>query len=113
MAKSALVTRPVAVKDPVTVGPVKVAVAIVGEVARTIPLVPVEAAARAVATPVPSPVIPLIGSPVPLVRVREAGVPIARPFGSVVLIDGTPPPLVTSTPLFAVPRPVTVVPAPA
>ena len=59
-------------------------------------------AAKADPTPVPSPVIPAIGNPVPFVSVILAGVCIANPVGRVVEIDPTPPELVTSTPLFAV-----------
>jgi len=44
---------------------------------------------RAVATPVPNPVNPANGNPVALVNVNDAGVPIARPLGNVVLKLGT------------------------
>jgi hypothetical protein len=54
--------------------------------------------------------IPPTGKPVAFVRVNDAGVPIASPFGSVVLILGTEPAEVTNTPLAAVDRPETAVP---
>jgi hypothetical protein len=71
VARSAAVTSPVAVNDPVTVG-----LAIDGDVARTGPPDPVAALDRPVATPVPRPLIPVdTGSPVPCVSVTAEGVP--------------------------------------
>lgn len=72
VAWSASVTRPVAVKLPVTVG-----LAMVGEVARTLPPDPVTATPRDVETPVPSPVSPATGRPVPFVSTTADGVPRA------------------------------------
>ena len=73
VARSAVVTRPVAVNDAVIVG-----LAIEGDVARTGPPEPVTEFDRPVATPVPRPDIPVAtGSPVPFVNVTEEGVPRA------------------------------------
>jgi len=73
VARSVVVTSPVAVRLPVTVG-----VAIVGEVARTGAPDPVTGFASAAATPVPSPETPVeMGSPVPFVSVTDEGVPRA------------------------------------
>jgi hypothetical protein len=59
------------------------------------------------------PVTPVVnGNPVQLVKTPSIGVPICI-FGNVVLIDGTPEPSVTRTPLFAVANPDNVVPAAA
>ena len=85
----------------VTVPPVIVGVAIVGDVPKTAAPVPVssvraasrfadEGVPRKVATPVPSPVTPvLIGKPVQLVNSPEAGVPSVG-FEKVGLASTTP-----------------------
>ena len=52
------------------------------------------------------------GRPVAFVRTSDAGVPIANPVGSVALIEGTPTPEVTRTPLFAVAMLAGATPAP-
>lgn len=71
VARSAVVTNPVAVKAPVTIG-----LAIVGDVARTGLPEPVTAFAKPAATPAPSPDTPVeTGNPVPFVRTTEDGVP--------------------------------------
>jgi hypothetical protein len=72
VAMSAVVTRPVAVNAPVIVG-----LAMVGDVARTLPPDPVTATPRDVATPVPKPVRPATGRPVPFVSTTADGVPRA------------------------------------
>src|ERR1700761_2316548 len=67
-----------AVALPPAVVPTIFGVVIVGLVVQTIELEPVTAEVIAVATPVPSPLTPVvIGNPVQLVRVPEAGVPRA------------------------------------
>ena len=76
VARSVVVTRPVAVRLPVTVGAESVDPEIVGEVARTGDPEPVTAFARPAATPVPRPLTPVeMGSPVPFVSVTAEGVP--------------------------------------
>lgn len=112
--------RPVALVNVTDVGVPSTGVTRVGDVANTIDPVPVTAAASAVPTPVPKPVKPAIGNPVAFVKVPDDGTPragvvnamfvAAMPLGSVDEIDGTPPELVTKTPLVPVPRPATVVP---
>lgn len=82
----------------------KTGVTKVGLVLNEIAPEPFTFAANAVATPVPYPVVPDMGKPVALVKVNEAGVPIAKLVGNVVLKLGTPPDEVTSTELFAVAR---------
>jgi hypothetical protein len=72
VAISAVVTRPVAVSEPVMVG-----LAIVGDVASTEPPDPVTARPSDVATPVPRPVKPAIGRPVAFVSTAADGVPSA------------------------------------
>lgn len=70
-ARSAVVTRPVAVNEPVTVGD-----AIMGDVDSTRLPEPVAALPKAAATPVPRPEMPVdTGRPVPLVKVTADGVP--------------------------------------
>ena len=85
---SAGVTRPVAVRLPVTVGP-----AIVGAVARTGEPEPVTAFPRPAATPVPRPDTPVeMGRPVPFVSVTAEGVPRAG-VTSVGDVDNTAAPV--------------------
>ena len=79
LARSDVVTRPVAVKDPVTVGD-----EIDGELARTGPPEPVALLPNPAETPVPRPETPVdIGSPVALVNVRDPGAPRTDPDGTV------------------------------
>ncbi len=52
----------------------------------------------------------MVTSPVAVKAVVMVGLPIDRPLGSVVEIEGTPEPEVTSTPLLPLARPVTTVP---
>jgi hypothetical protein len=76
VARSAVVTSPVAVKLLVTVGLLMLGDAIVGDVERTGEPEPVAAFARPVATPAPRPETPLeIGRPAPFDSVTAEGVP--------------------------------------
>jgi hypothetical protein len=95
VAMSVVVTRPVAVNAPVTVG-----LAMVGDVARTLPPDPVTAAPRDAATPVPKPVRPTTGRPIAFVSVADEGVPRAG-LTSVGEFDSTtdPVPVVLELPV--------------
>ena len=75
---NAVSERPVAFAKFMADGVPRSGVVKVGDVARTIPPLPVTADSRADVTPVPKPVIPVdTGRPVPCVRTTEEGVPKA------------------------------------
>jgi hypothetical protein len=104
--------KPVQFVNVPDVGVPNIGVINVGEVVNDIAPEPLTLAAKAVATPVPNPLIPVeMGRPVQLVNTPALGVPnagvvkvkfvAAKPDGKVVLRDGTPLPLVIKTELFA------------